>query len=77
MFRITWAYWSDSGKPTVNNESPSSETGNLAFEQLLEKEINKKNIKTVYKIVTNHRKKFQLDSVLSICESLYLKVTTP
>lgn len=25
-FRITWAYWSDAGKPTVNNEAPDSQT---------------------------------------------------
>ncbi|XP_050308861.1 lysozyme-like [Anthonomus grandis grandis] len=25
-FRITWAYWSDSGKPTVRGESPESAT---------------------------------------------------
>ncbi|RZB39669.1 uncharacterized protein BDFB_012479, partial [Asbolus verrucosus] len=25
-FRITWAYWADAGKPTVNNESPESST---------------------------------------------------
>ncbi|CAH0563640.1 unnamed protein product [Brassicogethes aeneus] len=23
-FRLTWAYWSDSGKPTKNNESPDA-----------------------------------------------------
>lgn len=23
-FRITWAYWADAGKPTVNNEAPDS-----------------------------------------------------
>ncbi|XP_063904459.1 lysozyme-like [Zophobas morio] len=23
-FRITWAYWADAGKPTVNNESPEA-----------------------------------------------------
>lgn len=27
LFRITWAYWADAGKPTVANEPPSSETG--------------------------------------------------
>lgn len=27
LFRITWAYWSDSGKPTLPNEQISSETG--------------------------------------------------
>lgn len=31
LFRITWAYWSDSGKPTVAGEPPSSETGILKF----------------------------------------------
>lgn len=25
-FRITWAYWSDAGKPTVGGESPDSPT---------------------------------------------------
>ncbi|CAH1377255.1 lysozyme 2-like isoform X1 [Tenebrio molitor] len=25
-FRITWAYWSDAGKPTVNDEAPESST---------------------------------------------------
>ncbi|KAI4457188.1 destabilase-related [Holotrichia oblita] len=25
-FRITWPYWADAGKPTVNNEGPSSDT---------------------------------------------------
>lgn len=30
LFRITWAYWADSGKPTVTGEPPSSETGSLA-----------------------------------------------
>lgn len=28
LFRITWAYWSDSGKPTLNGEAPGSQTGN-------------------------------------------------
>nr|ALM25917.1 i-type lysozyme 2 [Harmonia axyridis] len=23
-FRITWAYWADAGKPTVNNEAPDA-----------------------------------------------------
>lgn len=27
LFRITWAYWSDAGKPTIAGELPSSETG--------------------------------------------------
>lgn len=27
LFRITWAYWADAGKPTITSESPSSETG--------------------------------------------------
>lgn len=27
LFRITWAYWSDAGKPTQANEGPDSETG--------------------------------------------------
>jgi len=26
LFRITWAYWSDAGKPTVGNEPASSDT---------------------------------------------------
>ncbi|CAD7089618.1 unnamed protein product [Hermetia illucens] len=26
LFRITWAYWSDAGKPTQNGEDPSSQT---------------------------------------------------
>ncbi|KAL1494955.1 hypothetical protein ABEB36_010455 [Hypothenemus hampei] len=25
-FRITWAYWADSGKPTIGNEAPDSPT---------------------------------------------------
>ncbi|KAH0820013.1 hypothetical protein GEV33_002777 [Tenebrio molitor] len=31
-FRLTWAYWADAGKPTVNNEAPDSNTayGNCA-----------------------------------------------
>lgn len=31
-FRITWAYWADSGKPTIGGESPESATayGNCA-----------------------------------------------
>ncbi|KAH0556466.1 hypothetical protein KQX54_000343 [Cotesia glomerata] len=24
-FRITWGYWADGGKPTLNNESPNAE----------------------------------------------------
>lgn len=28
LFRITWAYWADAGKPTLKGESPTSETGN-------------------------------------------------
>lgn len=28
LFRLTWAYWADSGKPTVGGEAPTSETGN-------------------------------------------------
>lgn len=27
LFRITWPYWADSGKPTVNNEDKNSTTG--------------------------------------------------
>lgn len=27
LFRITWAYWADSGKPTIGSEPPTSETG--------------------------------------------------
>lgn len=27
LFRITWAYWSDGGKPTNNNEATDSSTG--------------------------------------------------
>lgn len=27
LFRITWAYWADAGKPTVAGEAPSAETG--------------------------------------------------
>lgn len=27
LFRLTWAYWADSGKPTVGGEAPTSETG--------------------------------------------------
>lgn len=27
LFRITWAYWADGGKPTVNSELPGSDTG--------------------------------------------------
>lgn len=32
LFRITWAYWADAGKPTVNGESPDSQSayGNCA-----------------------------------------------
>lgn len=26
LFKITWAYWADSGKPTVNGEAPTSTT---------------------------------------------------
>jgi len=26
LFRITWPYWSDGGKPTVNGELPTSQT---------------------------------------------------
>ncbi|XP_065367465.1 lysozyme-like [Calliphora vicina] len=26
LFRITWAYWADGGKLTINNEDPASET---------------------------------------------------
>ncbi|XP_065220772.1 invertebrate-type lysozyme 3-like [Planococcus citri] len=25
LFRITWAYWADAGKPTVKNEDPNSQ----------------------------------------------------
>uniref|UniRef100_T1GX33 lysozyme n=1 Tax=Megaselia scalaris TaxID=36166 RepID=T1GX33_MEGSC len=25
LFRMTWAYWSDAGKPTKDNEDPSSQ----------------------------------------------------
>ena len=28
LFRITWAYWSDSGKPTQQGEAPDSPNGN-------------------------------------------------
>ncbi|CRK95595.1 CLUMA_CG009054, isoform A [Clunio marinus] len=31
MFRITWAYWSDSGKPTQQGESVDSETECLEY----------------------------------------------
>lgn len=27
LFRITWPYWSDSGKPTQQGETPDSPTG--------------------------------------------------
>ncbi len=27
LFRITWAYWADAGKFTVNNEDANSKTG--------------------------------------------------
>lgn len=32
LFRITWAYWADAGKPTVDGESPDGQTayGNCA-----------------------------------------------
>lgn len=30
LFRITWAYWADAGKPTLNNEDPNSQTGKEA-----------------------------------------------
>ncbi|XP_031622100.1 lysozyme-like [Contarinia nasturtii] len=26
LFRLTWGYWADSGKPTIAGESPTSET---------------------------------------------------
>lgn len=26
LFRITWPYWADSGKPTLNNEPQTTET---------------------------------------------------
>lgn len=26
-FRITWAYWADAGKPTLNNEANTNEGG--------------------------------------------------
>lgn len=28
LFRITWAYWADGGKPTLNNQSPDASDGN-------------------------------------------------
>jgi hypothetical protein len=31
LFRITWAYWSDSGKPTLQGELPDSQNGNFNF----------------------------------------------
>lgn len=31
LFRLTWAYWADAGKPTVAGESPTSETGTYYF----------------------------------------------
>ena len=31
LFRITWAYWSDGGKPTQQGEAPDSQNGNLHF----------------------------------------------
>lgn len=34
LFRITWAYWSDAGKPTVAGEPPSSETGTYTLNHL-------------------------------------------
>lgn len=27
LFGITWAYWSDSGKPTLNGVDPASDNG--------------------------------------------------
>jgi hypothetical protein len=29
LFRITWAYWSDSGKPTLGGESTDTQTGKV------------------------------------------------
>lgn len=34
LFRITWGYWADAGKPTVAGESPTSETGMLFFKKI-------------------------------------------
>lgn len=31
LFRITWAYWSDSGKPTQQGEAPDTPNGNFIF----------------------------------------------
>lgn len=28
---MTWSYWADSGKPTLNNELPTSQTGKVFF----------------------------------------------
>jgi hypothetical protein len=29
MFRITWAYWADGGKPTIGGEEQTSQTGHF------------------------------------------------
>lgn len=31
LFRITWAYWSDAGKPTQDGETPDSANGNVTL----------------------------------------------
>lgn len=44
LFRITWPYWSDAGKPTLNGEAPTSQTGmNWTFgvkSEFLKREIS-------------------------------------
>lgn len=51
LFRITWAYWADSGKPTLAGEAPSTDTGKYIL--LSVHHLQSFQIQNIYNVYTN------------------------